>query len=156
MRFTRAGGGRVSSRALTATNVWARGGLFFLSVRAHRGGVRIHFGAEVAQADEGLGLAGVLEGDAGLGAVFGSEVFVLGQLGEADELGAVEGLTADLAAALDADEAVGAFVLDGALGAGLDGQFLGREELLAVDLADRKSTRLNSKSLRHLVCRLLL
>ncbi len=68
-------------------------------------------------------------------AVFGAEVFVLGQLGEADELGAVEGLAVDLAAALDADEAVGAVVFDGAAGAGLDRQFLGREELFAVDLA---------------------
>src|ERR1039458_6833395 len=134
-RFTRAGGRRVSSRALTATNVWARGSLFVLAVRTHRGGVGIHFGAEVTQADERLGLAGVLEGDAGIGAVFGAEVFIFGQFGEADELGAVEGLAVDLAAALDADEAVGAFVFDGALGAGLDGQLLGREELLAVDLA---------------------
>src|ERR1017187_940396 len=134
-RFTRAGGRRVSSRALTATNVWARGSLFVLAVGAQRGGVRIHLGAEVTQADERLGLAGVLEGDAGIGAVFGAEGFIFGQFGEADELGAVEGLADDLAAALDADEAVGAFVLDGALDAGLDGQLLGREELLTVDLA---------------------
>src|ERR1017187_3131477 len=120
-RFTRAGGRRVSSRALTATNVWARGGLFVLAVGAHRGGVGIHFGAEVAEADERLGLAGVLEGDAGLGAIFGAEVFILGQLGKADQFGAVEGLAVDLAAALDADEAVGAFVFDGALGTGLNG-----------------------------------
>ncbi len=37
-----------------------------LAVGAQGGGVGIHFGAEVAQADERLGLAGVLEGDAGL------------------------------------------------------------------------------------------
>src|ERR1035438_728457 len=111
------------------------GGLFVLAVGTHRGGVGIHFGAEVAEADERLGLAGVLEGDAGFRAVFGAEVFVFGELGEADELRTVEGLTVDLAAALDADEAVGAVVSDGALDAWLDGQLLGGEELLAVDLA---------------------
>src|ERR1017187_997883 len=134
-RFTRAGGGRASSRSLTATNVWARGGLFVLAVGAHRGGVRIYFGAEVAQADERLGLAGVLEGDAGIGAVCGAEVFVLGQLGEADELRAAEGLAIDFSGALDADKAVSALVFDGAANAGVNRQFLGGEELFAVDLA---------------------
>src|ERR1039458_1432892 len=83
-RFTRAGGGRASSRSLTATNVWARGSLFVLAIGAHRWGIRIHFRAKVAEANERLGLAGVLEGDAGIGAVFGAEVFILGQLGEAN------------------------------------------------------------------------
>ena len=54
---------------------------------------------------------------------------------EADELRADEGLAVDRAGALHADEAVGAGVLDGALGAGIDGEFLGGEELFAVDLA---------------------
>src|ERR1035438_5867141 len=78
-------------------HLWLRGFALelVLPVSAHGRGVRIHFGAEVAEADEGLGLAGVLDGDTGLGTVFGAEVFVLGQLGEADELGAVEGLAVD-------------------------------------------------------------
>ena len=54
---------------------------------------------------------------------------------ETDELRADEGLAVDLAGALDADEAVGAGILDGARGAWIDGEFFGGEELFAIDLA---------------------
>src|SRR5438552_62052 len=76
-------------------------------VSPQRGGVRIHLRSEIAQADERFGFARVLKRHAGFRAVFGAEVFVLGQFGEADELRAVERLTVDPAHALHADEAVG-------------------------------------------------
>jgi hypothetical protein len=106
-----------------------------LPICAHRGGVGIHLGAEVAQADERLGFAGVLEGHASFRAVFGAEVFVLGQFVEADELRAVQRLTVDRALALHADQAVGAGVLEGDLHARIHGEFFGGEELFAIDLA---------------------
>ena len=109
--------------------------LLGLLVGAHGRGVRVHFRAEVAQADQRLGGGGVAEGHALLGAGFGAEVFVFGELVEADELRAVEDLAVDRAGALDADEAVGALVGDGALGARFDGQFLRGEVLELVDLA---------------------
>ena len=68
---------------------------------------------------------GVLEGHAVFRAVFGAEVFVLGEFVEADEFRAVERLAVDLAGALHADEAVGAGVLDRGFRAGFDGEFLG-------------------------------
>src|ERR1039458_1944171 len=70
-----------------------------LSVGSQSRGVGVHFRPEIAQADERLGFAGVLECHTRLGAVFDAEVFVLGQLFEADELGAVKRLAVDLAAA---------------------------------------------------------
>jgi hypothetical protein len=103
-------------------------------VRAHRGGIGIHFGAEVAQDDQRFGFAVVLIGHAGFGGVFGAEVFVLSEFGEADEFWAVESVSVDLADALDADEAVSAVVFDGASGSGFDGEFFGAEELFASDL----------------------
>ena len=72
----------------------------------------IRFRAEVAQDDQRLGFASVFEGHAPSRAVLGDEVFVLGEFVEADELRAVRGLAVDPAGALDADESVGAVVLD--------------------------------------------
>ena len=58
------------------------------SIVADAGGVGIDLGAVVAEEYQGFGVAGVLEGNTGLGAGLGAEVFVLGQLVETDELGA--------------------------------------------------------------------
>ena len=54
---------------------------------------------------------------------------------EADEFRTDQRLTVDLAGALHADEAVSAGILDGAFGAGIHGEFLGGEELFAVNFA---------------------
>ncbi len=59
------------------------------SIVANAGGVGIDLGAVVAEEYQGFSVAGVLESDTGLGAGLGAEVFVLGQLVEADELGAI-------------------------------------------------------------------
>src|SRR5262245_49011160 len=106
-----------------------------LPIRAHRGGIRVHLGAKVAEGDKRFGFAGVLEDDAGFRAVLGAEVFVLGEFMEADKLWGIKRESVDLAAALHADESVGAGVLDGAAYARLDGEFLRGEELFAIDLA---------------------
>src|SRR3989442_1011454 len=98
-----------------------------LFVVPHGRGFGVYLGSEVAKADQRFGLAGVLEGDSSSGAVFRAKIFVLGQLGEANELWTVQGLAIDLAGALDADEAIGALIFDGALHAGLDREFLGGE-----------------------------
>src|SRR5437867_412215 len=104
-------------------------------VSAHRWRIGVHFGAEVAKHNEWFGFADILEGYAAPGPIFSAEIFVLGQLGEADEFGAIEGLAIDFADALDANEAVSAVVLDAALGARLDGEFFGSEKLFAIDFA---------------------
>src|SRR5947207_15215114 len=80
---------------------------FVFLVSTHRRRVRVHFGADVTQADEGFGFAGVFEGHAGFGASFRGEKLVLGQLVETDELGRVEVLAVDLSAPLDAAQAIG-------------------------------------------------
>src|SRR5215475_10980737 len=54
---------------------------------------------------------------------------------EADDLRAAEWLAVHLAAALHADEAVSAVVLDGAFHAGIDRHFFGSEKLLTIDFA---------------------
>ena len=59
------------------------------SIVTNAGGVGIDLGAVVAKEYQGFSVAGVLEGDTGLGACLGAEVFVLGQLVETDELGAI-------------------------------------------------------------------
>jgi hypothetical protein len=64
----------------------------------------------------------------------GDEDLVLGLLAEADHGRGLQGQLADAALALHGDPAAGAGVLERALGARLDGQFLGAEELLAVDV----------------------
>src|SRR5439155_25999185 len=104
-------------------------------IRTHRRSVRIHLGAEVAERDKRLGLAGVLESHAGFRAVLRAEVFVFGQLVEADKLRAVQGLAVDAAFALHADQAVSATVFDSASHSWLDGQFFGGEELETADPA---------------------
>lgn len=65
----------------------------------------------------------------------GDEDFVFGFLAEADHGWGLEGELADSAFALGGDPAAGGVVLDGALLAGVDGQFAGAEELGAVDTA---------------------
>ena len=104
-------------------------------MRAHGRGVRVHFWTEVAQANQRFGGGSIPEGDALLSAGFGAEVFVFGELVETDELRAVEDLAVDRARTLDADQAVGTVVGDGALGTRLDSQFLRGEVLELVDLA---------------------
>src|SRR5688572_265076 len=103
-----------------------------LPIRTHRRRIRVHFGTEVAETDQGFGLAGVLKGHAGFRAVLCAEVFVLGQFVKADELRADERLAINLAAALHADQTVGSSILYGAFGAGIDGKLLGGEELFAI------------------------
>ena len=97
------------------------------SVVADAWGFFVHFGAEVAKEDERLGVAGVLKSNTGLGTGLGAEIFVLGQLMEADEFGTVERLAVDGAFALNAYAAPSALVFDGALGARIDGELLGSE-----------------------------
>src|SRR5436309_12992890 len=75
-----------------------------LFVGRHGRGFGVHFGSEVAQADQRFGLAGVLERDSSSGAVFRAKIFVFGQFGETNEFWTVQGLAIDLAGALDADE----------------------------------------------------
>ncbi len=55
-----------------------------LPIRSHLRRFGIHFRAEVTQRDERFGVARVLERHAGFRAVFGAEIFVLGQFVEAD------------------------------------------------------------------------
>ena len=54
---------------------------------------------------------------------------------EADEFRAIQVELIHFARALDGDQPIGAVVLDRALGARSDGQFLGAEKLLALDFA---------------------
>ena len=102
---------------------------------AHRRGVGVHFRPEVTETNQRLGGRGILERDASFRTFSRTEEFVFREFVEADELRAVERLVVDEARALDADEAVGAVVLDGAFGTRGHGEFLGREVLEFVDLA---------------------
>src|ERR1051325_1401689 len=113
----------------------AASGSKIFPVPTHLRRIRVHLGAEVAKHNERLGFAGVFVGDTGLGTVFGAEVFVFGQFGEADEFGAVKRMAIDLAVALNADQTIGAVVFDAAVHARLDGEFFGGEELFAGDFA---------------------
>ena len=97
-------------------------------------GILVELGAKIGEQHVGFGVAGVLKGSTRLGAGFGAEVFVLGQLVEADELGAVEWLAVNGAFALHASAAPGTFIFNSAFHAGINGEFLGGEKLL-----DRKS-----------------
>ena len=97
--------------------------------------VFVHLWAKVTQEHEGLGVTGVFKSNTRLGTGLGAEVFVLGQLVETDQLGAIQRLAIDGAFALHADAAPSALVSDRALAAGIDGEFLGREELLLFDAA---------------------
>src|SRR6185503_16787036 len=84
-----------------------------------------HVRSEVPERDERLG-AGVLDRDALDRRLVRDEHFVLGHLAEADQDGGLDLVAADLALALDRDDARGARVLDGDLGAGLDRQLARR------------------------------
>ena len=76
-----------------------------------------------------------MEGNTGFGAIFGAEIFVFGEFVEPKHLRADERLVVDAAAALGADETVGAGIGDGGGGAGINGEFLGGEVLFLIDLA---------------------
>src|SRR6266851_3602066 len=104
-------------------------------IRSQLRGVRVRFGAEVAKYHERLDRRGVLEGNSIPGSGFGTEDFVLGQLVEADQLRTIEAEFVDSAPALNGNQAEGPVVLDSAFGAGIDGQFLGAEQLFAFDAA---------------------
>ncbi len=91
--------------------------LRLVPVRADFGRGGIGLRAEVAQHDQRLDVAGVLEGDAGFGGGLGAKNLVLGQFVETDELGTVEIEAVHPALALHGDQAVGARVVEGAAGA---------------------------------------
>src|SRR5439155_186454 len=104
-------------------------------VSPHRRRVRVYFGAKVTKSHERFGPARVLKRHAGFRAVFGAEVFVLGQVVKADELRAVQRLAVDGAFALHTDQPISALVFHGAFLAGFDRQFLRGEVLETVDFA---------------------
>src|SRR6266478_2208711 len=72
--------------------------------------VGVGFRAKVAQDDQGLSLTGVFERNAGFSRVLGAEILILGELSKANELGTIERMPIDFAAALNADQAVSAIV----------------------------------------------
>src|SRR5437016_1791301 len=78
---------------------------------AQRLGVRIA-GTEVLQDDERIGLAPVLDANAGARSVFGDEQFVFGHLSVSNHRGRGDGELSENAVALDDDEAVRSGVCD--------------------------------------------
>ena len=104
-----------------------------MPIGAHFRGVGIHLRTEITQNHQRLCFAQILERHAGLGSSLGAEIFVFGELGKTNELRTVERMPVDLAHALNANEAVGAIVADGALDTGFDGELFCGEKLLLLD-----------------------
>ena len=93
----------------------------------------MHVGAEVAQADERLA-AGVFDFDAAAAASWVMKTSSSVSSPKRIIAGVCRVELAHAALALHGDPAAGAGVLDRALRAGLERQFLGAEELLAIDV----------------------
>src|SRR6266436_6579480 len=96
---------------------------------------RIHIRTKIAKHHQRLGLACVFKRHAGVRAICGTEIFILGQFTEADKFGRIQRLTVDPAESLNTDQSVSAIVRNYALHTRLDRKFFGREVLFAIDLA---------------------
>ena len=96
--------------------------------------VLVHAGAEVPQGDQRLA-AGVLDRYAPHRRLMSDENFVPRLLAEVDHHRRLQGELADPPAALHRDPAAGPRVAKHELGPRLDRQLLGRNELLAVEMA---------------------